>query len=82
MNLTQITNELELSFTSKSKFKIEVDHVSDEFHSISFNSLEKDQESFTVLILPQLKIPHQLNLIKLKDKLKELFGNDSKGGEK
>ncbi len=76
MNLTDITNELELSFTSKSKFDIEVDHVSDEFHSISFNSLEKDQESFTVLILPQLKVPLEL------DKLKELFGNDSKGGEK
>ncbi len=76
MNLTELTNELELSFTSKSKFDIEVDHVSDEFHSISFNSLEKDKESFTVLILPQLKKPLEL------DKLKELFGNDLKGGEK
>ncbi len=78
MNLKDFTNELELNFSSKNKFEVQVDHVSEEFHAINFNSLEKKQESFTVLILPMLPKDVTIN----GKKIEELFGDNLKGGEK
>ncbi len=84
MNLNDFTNELELNFSSKNKFEVNVDHVSKEFHTINFNSLEKKQESFTVLILPMLPkdvvVDVEIRLASDGKKI-ELFGNNLKGGE-
>jgi len=73
MNIKDVANSLEITLTTEKEFETKVEHIGDDFAVISFDSKDKDQKSFSLLILPKLENPLAV---------KELFGNDSKGGEK
>ena len=85
MILKEITNKILENICSGKAlgkdFNISCDFVSKEFNQIDLEDKQLDQvneKSFTVLILP--KTPKDVTVN--GKKIEELFGNDSKGGEK
>jgi len=81
MNLHDITNKILTKINRADSlgkdFNISCDFVSKEFNQIDLNSINTEK-NFTVLVLP--KSPKDVTVN--GKKIEELFGNDSKGGEK
>ncbi len=82
MNLRNITNVILNRVNSvdglATEYNISCDFISDEFNQIDLHSVNKKGKSFTVLVLP--KIPKDVTVN--GKKIEELFGDNSKGGEK
>jgi len=82
MNLHDITNKILTKINRADSlgkdFNISCDFVSKEFNQIELESVNRKNESYTVLVLPR-----QLDQVEAKVSWKEkLFGNNLKGGEK
>lgn len=56
-DILEVVNSLEITLTSEKEFETKVEHVGKDFAVISFNAKDKDQKSFSILILPKLEDP-------------------------
>jgi len=81
MILKEITNKILENICSGKAlgkdFNISCDFVSKEFNQIELESVNRKNESYTVLVLPRLPI----EVWKVKGWKEKLFGDNLKGGE-